>query len=360
MLLAVIRAIFVIVAAGVGWQVGTTDATEQGLNRLEAMLLCIGVALIVLAVDVLFHRKSLSNISAVCFGLVVGFLVSLLFGQALRIVANTLGLLPQEAAEAETAFRPIAMVVIVVFCYLGVSLILQTKDDFRFVIPYLEFRKETRGGRPLILDTSVIIDGRIADIAGAGIIDNVLIVPRFVLAELQSIADSSDKLKRNRGRRGLDVLKKLQTNEAIEVEIHEGTFPDIEEVDNKLLMLARKLEGRIITNDYNLNKIAQLHSVEVVNINDLANAMKPVVLPGEAMTVRVVKPGEEAGQGVGYLDDGTMVVVEQGRDRIGEDVELTVTSVLQTSAGRMIFGRLATPDRDHPRRSRGRGANQHA
>ena len=341
MLLAVIRAIFVVIAAGVGWQIGSQTATSgEGPDQLEAVLLCIGVALIVLAVDVLFHRKNLSNISAVCFGLVVGFLISYLFAQALRL--TPLG-------DSERAFGAVNLVLTVVFCYLGVSLILQTKDDFRFVIPYIEFRKETRGGRPLILDTSVIIDGRIADVAQAGIIDNVLVVPRFVLAELQSIADSPDKLKRNRGRRGLDVLKKLQSNEATEVEIHEETFPDIEEVDNKLLLLARKLEGRIITNDYNLNKIAQLHSVEVVNINDLANAMKPVVLPGEQMSVRIVKPGEEPGQGVGYLDDGTMVVVEQGRDRIGDDVELAVTSVLQTSAGRMIFGR-PTQDRDQARR----------
>jgi len=355
MLLAIIRAIFVIIAAGVGHQIGA----QGGLNRLQAMLLCIGVALIVLAIDIFFHRKSLSSISAVCFGLVVGFVASLLFIQALRVVADTLGLIPDDLKRAKEAFQPIALVVTVVFCYLAVSLILQTKDDFRFVIPYLEFRKETRGGRPLILDTSVIIDGRIADVAAAGIIDNVLIVPRFVLAELQSIADSSDKLKRNRGRRGLDVLKKLQNNDALDVEIHEGTFPDVEEVDNKLLLLSRKLEGRIMTNDYNLNKIAQLHSVDVVNINDLANAMKPVVLPGEQMGVRIVKPGEEPGQGVGYLDDGTMVVVEQGRDRIGDDIELTVTSVLQTSAGRMIFGRPAT-ERDHARRSRGRGADQEA
>ena len=358
MLLAVMRAIFVIIAAGVGWQIGNTDPNQPGLDRLEAMLLCIGVALIVLAIDILFQRKSLSSISAVCFGLVVGFLASLLFGQALRIVANTLNILPSDPTDAERVFRPIALMLMVVFCYLGVSLILQTKDDFRFVIPYIEFRRETRGGRPLVLDTSVIIDGRIADIAAAGIIDNVLVVPRFVLNELQSIADSPDKLKRNRGRRGLDVLKKLQSNENIDVEIHEDTFPDIEEVDNKLLMLARKLEGRIITNDYNLNKIAQLHDVEVVNVNDLANAMKPVVLPGEQMSVRIVKPGEEAGQGVGYLDDGTMVVVEQGRDRIGEDVALTVTSVLQTSAGRMIFGRLTGgQEREPARRSRGRERN---
>jgi len=346
MLLALIRAIFVIIIAGVGWQVGSNAYLGEGVNPLEAVLLCIGVALIVLAVDVLFHRKSLSTISAVCFGLLVGFLMSSLFALAMRL--TFLG-----KPENKESFEAVSLVLLVVFCYLGVSLILQTKDDFRYVIPYIEFRKETRGGRPLILDTSVIIDGRIADIASTKIIDNVLIIPRFVLAELQSIADSSDKLKRNRGRRGLDVLKKLQGNESLEVEISEQKFPDIEDVDNKLLLLSRKIDGRIITNDFNLNKIAQLHGVDVININDLANATKPVVLPGEQMTVRIVKPGEEPGQGVGYLDDGTMVVAEQGRDRIGDDVELVVTSVLQTSAGRMIFGRPAGAERDHGRRNRG-------
>jgi uncharacterized protein YacL len=348
MLLAIIRAIFVVIAAGVGWQIGSATTTGEGAaNPLQNVLLCIGVALIVLAVDVLFHRKSLSTITAVCFGLLVGFLISFLFTQALRLIFPE----PKDKHMLDA----VSLLLTVVFSYLGVSLILQTKDDFRFVIPYIEFRKETRGGRPLILDTSVIIDGRIADIAASKIIDNVLVVPRFVLAELQSIADSPDKLKRNRGRRGLDVLKKLQSNESLQVEIHEGKFPDIEDVDNKLLLLARKLEGRIITNDYNLNKIAQLHSVDVVNINDLANAMKPVVLPGEPMVVRLVKHGEEAGQGVGYLDDGTMVVVEQGRDRIGDEVELVVTSVLQTSAGRMIFGRLADspPRKPHGRQNQG-------
>jgi len=230
----------------------------------------------------------------------------------------------------------------IVCCYLAISFVLQTKDDIRFVIPYVEFTKQSRGARPLILDTSVIIDGRIADICETRIIDSALMIPRFVLQELQSIADSSDKLKRNRGRRGLDMLNKLQTNDKVEIKISDARLPSIEEggdVDQKLVALAKKIEGRVVTNDYNLNKIATLRGVDVININDLANAMKPVVMPGEAVTVRIIKPGEEAGQGVGYLEDGTMVVAEGSRDKINEDVTLTVTSVLQTSAGRMIFGR---------------------
>src|SRR5262249_39749140 len=213
----------------------------------------------------------------------------------------------------------------------------------RFIIPYVEFSKQVKGGRPLVLDTSVIIDGRIADICETRFIDTKLIVPRFVLQELQSVADSSDKLKRNRGRRGLDMLKRMQNNAKIELQIHEGSLPelrDVHKVDERLVVLAKALGARVVTNDYNLNKIAQLQGVEVINLNELANALKSVALPGETMSVRLVKKGDQMGQGVGYLEDGTMVVVEQGRSAIGHDVVITVTSVLQTPAGRMIFGRI--------------------
>ena len=231
----------------------------------------------------------------------------------------------------------------VFICYLCVSTLLQTKDDFRFIIPYMEFSKEVKGARPLVLDTSVVIDGRIADVAETRIIDQPLIVPRFVLQELQGIADSSDKLRRNRGRRGLDILNRLQKSTGVEVKIHDAEIPElagIREVDQRLVVLAKHLGGKVVTNDYNLNKIAQLQGVDVINLNDLANALKPIVLPGEGLTVKLIKRGEEPGQGVGYLDDGTMVVTEQGAHHLGETVRLTVTSVLQTSAGRMIFGRI--------------------
>ena len=227
--------------------------------------------------------------------------------------------------------------------FVCVTIVMQTKDDFRFVIPYVQFSRQAKGARPIILDTSVIIDGRIADVAETGVLDSQIIVPRFVLAELQSIADSDDKLKRNRGRRGLDVLNRLQGSSAIDIDIldpHTQEVEDAPDVDAKLVALAKNLDGRVVTNDFNLNKIATLRGVDVINLNELANALKPVVLPGEGMSVKVIKPGEESGQGVGYLDDGTMVVVEHGREFIGREVAITVTSVLQTSAGRMIFGRL--------------------
>jgi uncharacterized protein YacL len=228
-------------------------------------------------------------------------------------------------------------------CYLTISIVMRTRDDVRFVIPYVEFAKQTKGARPLVLDTSAIVDGRIADLCESRLFDAPVIVPRFVLNELQLIADSADKLKRNRGRRGLDVLKKMQTSPTIDVEIDESAPVEIEEakgVDQKLLLFAKTRNGRLATTDYNLTKVAQVRGVDVVNLNDLANSLKVVALPGEAMQVRIVKPGEEADQGIGYLDDGTMVVVEGARSKIGREILLSVTSSLQTSAGKMIFGKF--------------------
>ena len=190
-----------------------------------------------------------------------------------------------------------------------------------------------------LLDTSVIIDGRIADISETGFVEGILVVPQFVLTELQHIADSSDTLKRTRGRRGLDILRKLQDERASQVLITEVDFEDVQEVDLKLVRLAKKMGGKILTNDFNLNKVCDLHNVEVLNINDLANAVKPVVIPGEEMNVLVIKDGKEHNQGVAYLDDGTMIVVEEGKTYIGQAIVVIVTSVLQTSAGRMIFAK---------------------
>jgi len=191
-----------------------------------------------------------------------------------------------------------------------------------------------------VLDTSVIIDGRIADIAEAGFIDGTLVVPEFVLRELQVVADSTDGSKRQRGRRGLDMLQRMQSNDKVQVQIVPDDFPSIREVDLKLLELAKKWEAKVVTNDFNLNKVAHLHHVEVLNINDLANALKPVVLPGERMNVTILKEGKEYNQGVGYLDDGTMVVVDHARKLIGRTVAISVTSVLQTASGKMIFGKM--------------------
>ncbi|MFC5864237.1 PIN/TRAM domain-containing protein [Acidicapsa dinghuensis] len=202
-----------------------------------------------------------------------------------------------------------------------------------------------------VLDTSVIIDGRIADVADTGFLDGIYVIPEFVLRELQVVADSTDGSKRQRGRRGLDMLQRMQSNCNLQIQIVPDDFPSIKEVDLKLLELAKKWDAKVVTNDFNLNKVAQLHRVEVLNVNDLANALKPVVLPGEKMNIVILKEGKEYNQGVGYLDDGTMVVVDHARKLIGRNVEITVTSVLQTASGKMIFGRMEENGRsaDSPR-----------
>ena len=242
----------------------------------------------------------------------------------------------------------ISIVFYVIFGYLGIKVPTRNREDFFNTIG--SFRKGSGKDRfktnckscPKILDTSVIIDGRIADICKTEFIEGPLIIPEFVLEELQHIADSSDALKRNRGRRGLDILNKIQKELDIEVIIHDKKFEDIKEVDSKLLKLTQLLKGKIITNDYNLNKVAEVQNIDVLNINELANAVKPVVLPGEEMVVQVIKDGKESGQGLAYLDDGTMIVVESGKKHIGQTIDVLVTSVLQTSAGRMIFAKPKT------------------
>jgi uncharacterized protein YacL len=206
----------------------------------------------------------------------------------------------------------------------------------------------------IILDTSVIIDGRIIDLCQTKFIEGRLVIPRFVLKELQQIADSSDALRRNRGRRGLDILHKLQKLERVVVKIHDEDFPEINEVDAKLIKMAKVLDAKVFTNDFNLNKVAELEGVAVLNINDLSNALKSVVLPGELLEVKIVKEGKEYNQGVAYLDDGTMVVVEEARKILGQTVEVTVTSVLQTSAGRMIFGKIDSEKAEAPQNGKSR------
>jgi uncharacterized protein YacL len=231
--------------------------------------------------------------------------------------------------------------IIVVLPYLGLVVGIRKGEWLEPAKIASLFRDTRPQKRYRILDTSVIIDGRIADIVETGFLDGALVVPQFVLKELQYVADSSDPMKRNRGRRGLDILHRIRKMAGVEVIISDQDYPNVKEVDLKLIELARTMMGRIVTNDFNLNKVAQLRGVEVLNINELANALKPVVLPGELMSVFVLKEGKEYNQGVAYLDDGTMVVIDNARTRIGKNLDIVVTSVLQTTAGRMIFGRHA-------------------
>jgi uncharacterized protein YacL len=233
--------------------------------------------------------------------------------------------------------------ILLVFPYLGLVIGAQRGEWLEPARLISLFRNAGPEKHYKILDTSVIIDGRVADLCETGFIDGTLVIPQFVLKELQLVADSSDSMKRNRGRRGLDILQKIQKMSGVEVLISDVDFPEVKEVDLKLIELARTLQGKIVTNDFNLNKVAQLRGVAVLNINELANALKPVVLPGEIMKVFILKEGKEYNQGVAYLDDGTMVVVDNARKMISKTIDIVVTSVLQTTAGKMIFGRYLEP-----------------
>ncbi len=274
------------------------------------------------------QKAPVQDILAGAFGLIVGLIIASLLGSALARIPVVGSFLP--------------MLTSFIVGYLGLSVAIKKRDE---LVSLLGLRRSgardrsEKGAVPKILDTSVVIDGRIADICQTGFIEGPLIIPGFVLEELRHIADSSDTLKRNRGRRGLDVLNRIQKELDIRVEVYERDLGSTLDVDSRLIKLAKVTGGCIVTNDYNLNKVAELQGVKVLNINELANAVKPVVLPGEEMLVHVIKDGKESGQGVAYLDDGTMIVVDGGKRHIGETIDVLVTSVLQTAAGRMIFAR---------------------
>jgi len=331
MALIVLRCVFILVAAGVAVSMFSLLPDDPPWLIWAALIGMLSLAIAVIALDMLIKRKRIDTISAVYFGLLVGLLLTYMVGVALTPLLE------------HNDFKDwIQLALGTLLCYACISFLIQTKDDFRFVIPYVEFDKDVKGLKPYLLDTSAVIDGRIADVVDTQALDNPLFMPRFVLGELQNIADSSDKLRRSRGRRGLDILNRLRSSKNVDFHIHDRELAEMEghEVDMKLVLLAKHLDGKLVTGDYNLNKVAKIHNVHVINLNDLSNALKPVFLPGERVDVRIVKAGEEEGQGVGYLDDGTMIVVESGRPHVGQEVRIGVTSVLQTSAGRMIFGRF--------------------
>ncbi len=358
MLLLIFRVMFwIILVAFMVTSVSSTDiareSADNSANFIGVLVVGFGLGVFVFLLDILTPRRKLGALAGVFFGLLVGLLVS----GALAPIADMINK-SYAINLSEASVNAIKWLIGICICYLTITVVMRTKDDVRFVIPYIEFAKQTKGARPLVMDTSAIVDGRIADLCESRVFDAPIVVPRFVLNELQLIADSADKLKRNRGRRGLDVLKKMQASSSIDVEIDETAVAEIEQargVDQKLLLFTKACNGRLATTDYNLTKVAQVRGVDVMNINDLANSLKVVALPGEGMQVKIVKPGEEADQGIGYLDDGTMIVVEGARNKIGREVQISVTSSLQTSAGKMIFGRFesfATPERNHNRGGR--------
>ncbi len=337
MILLLLRGLFVLMAATVAALYGLQTFANSALGLVMSVIITLAVTSFVILVDVMTPRKKLSAVSGVFLGLIVGMLAA----YALSFIVDFVNVLYPNFPRA--LMEGVKVFIGVVCVYVCITLVLQTKDDFRFVIPYVEFTKQIRGARPLLLDSSAIIDGRILDISETQFLQGTIIVPRFVLNELQALADSQDKNKRARGRRGLDMVWKLQANRLTDVNIDDSTPTDAG-VDQSLLSLAKEINARLVTTDYNLNKVGKLRGIEVLNINDLAKALKPAALPGQRMKIKLIRAGESPQQAVGYLEDGTMVVVENGRPMLEKEADVAVTSSLQTSAGRMLFARLAEED----------------
>jgi uncharacterized protein YacL len=333
MLRLIIYVLYTLVCAGaVATYVNQDSGIPQVIEQhrfITFFVFMIGTQFVPLG-DWLIPRKRIEMISAVYLGLLVGVLLSYLLILALEPVLRN------------NEFRSgVFMLTLLMLPYLCIALLLQTKDDFRFVIPYVEFSRELKASRPLVLDSSALIDGRIGDIVETHIFDAEMVVPQFILNEVQDIADSNEKIRRSRGRRGLEILNKLQNNPKVEVRIIDSKLSEFKgmSVDQSLVELTKQLGGRVVTNDFNLNKVASVQGIPVINLNDVANSLKPRYLHGERLKILLMKEGETPGQGIGYLDDGTMVVCEQASHLVGVEVDVMVTSVLQSSAGRMIFGR---------------------
>jgi len=302
---------------GAGMEIG------EGLMGLA---MGFSFSFIIIVLEVMMRRVSVRGLSSMVFGLLLGMLMA-------KIVSNAFILFPIDAS-----MRSLTNVILTLsFCYLGAALGLRGRDEFNIIIPYVKLKRQGEISDLVILDTSAVIDGRILDVCKTNFLEAKIIVPRFVLKELQTIADSSDSIKRQRGKRGIEILQNIQRE--INITIQEEDFPEIHDVDTKLIRLAKLLEAKVVTVDYNLNRIATLQGVKILNINELSNALKAIVLPGESLEIKIIKEGKEYNQGVGYLEDGTMVVVENGRKLLGKTLSVAVTSVLQTQAGKMIFAK---------------------
>jgi uncharacterized protein YacL len=341
-----IRAVFSLILIIAGYlirPVPVSLAQSLGLGGEVAARILSAVTAAIIAAGIIYfelriRRASLKTLIGAAIGSTMGILGSSLMGFLITL---------QYWDQPLKSFITLALTLFMAYCGLLVG---AAKGDYLDLAALGGILSEKNAKQTFkILDTSVIIDGRVADIAETGFLGGTILIPQFVLRELQQIADSSDSAKRNRGRRGLDILQRIQKNQSLDIQISETDFPQVKEVDLKLIELGKQLNAPIVTNDFNLNKVAHLRGVGVLNINELANALKPVVLPGEIMRVFVLKEGKEYNQGVAYLDDGTMVVVDNARKLIGRNVDLIVTSVLQTTAGKMIFGRADENQRPDPR-----------
>ena len=318
------RILFILGSMVIGYQ--TVVSNGSGLMGL---LIGALAALVMILIEACLRKVSVSGLSSAVFGLILGLIMAKLVGDAFSLAPMDLNMLSR-----------IRVGLTLIFCYLGMVLALRGKDEFNVIIPYVRLRRQDQSQDVILLDTSVIIDGRIVDICKTRFLGGKIVIPKFVLRELQQIADSTDPIKRQRGRRGLEILNIIKNESGLDIAIHDQDFLETSEVDAKLVLLAKLLEAKILTVDFNLNRVASIQGIKVLNINELANALKPVVFPGEEMHIKLIKEGKEHNQAVGYLDDGTMVVVEDARKLIGQDIKVAVTSVLQTQAGRMIFTKI--------------------
>ena len=326
MTLLFIRLFFMILSAAVGYLIGNIYSRE--VVGVIIGLLSSGFWILI---ETMLKRVSVRGLSSVVFGLLFGVIMA-------KLVADTLALVP----FSESIHSSLRVVLTLIFSYLGAIIALRGKDEFNLIIPYVRLRRTDLKEGVILLDTSAIIDGRVADIYRTHFLAGRLVVPHFVLHELQRLADSEDDLKRQRGRRGMDILRAMQKDPAIDIYIHEDDLPTDQPVDLKLIKLAKILEARVCTTDFNLSRMATIQGMEILNINDLVNSVKPVIFAGEELDILVIKEGKEEHQGVGYLEDGTMVVVTEGRRFLGQKIKVVVTSVLQTQAGRMIFSKAET------------------
>ena len=330
-----IRILFLGLCTAAGYAISQVRPEFTSVNHSEifGMLIGFGFGGFMIALDEMLKGFSLRAFSATTFGLLLGILVALLIGHSP---------LMDNADDKVQWFVRLGL--FLSFSYIGIILAMRSnKEDFSLIIPYVRFRPQSQPDNLLLLDTSVIIDGRVADLMEAHFLEGLVVVPRFVLKEIQQIADSTDAIKRARGRRGLEMLNRIQRNTGIEVRIHDGDFPDEKDVDSKLVRLARNLNARLFTNDYNLAKVAQLQKIDCVNLHEVARCLKVILLPGEILRLKIVREGKDKGQGVGYMPDGTMVVVNKAQLHIGQQVEVEVQSLLQTGAGIIVFAELKAP-----------------
>ena len=330
----ILRALFVIAASASAYSFGQNTG-----NPYAWLVFGIFLSAAVVLLEAFMTSRPIALISSVVFGTLVGLLLAVVTQRVLMLVMGGVYTDPTMEAEFE---RDLTLALMIMFIYLAVGFLYQTRDKFRIIIPYVEFRREEKGARPVVMDTSVIIDGRIADVLATGIIDGPIVVPHVVLQELHRLADSDDKLRRERGRLGMKVLDQIRNNEDLEVRIQRIESDASQPVDEQLVQIAKKISARIVTNDYNLNRLATLEGIEIINLNELANALKPVALPDEQITVKLLRRGEQPGQAVGFLDDGTMVVVEDAMQMLGKEAGIVVTNTITRDTGRIIFGRMAS------------------